>query len=298
MDLDEFIIAIFCEVDDLVSDLLSRTPEGRLRTRGPQPLLGDSEAIAIEIVGECLGLSQDKKIFQYFRRHYAHFFPGIARICRTTFVRQTANLWSVKRHIWQNLVDRIQRWEDVSIIDSMPLPVCRFPRAPRCKRFRGEAGFGKDHVICQTFYGFRLHAIVQYPGVIREVAIEPANISELAVLPDLANKLRGCLLGDRNYWSPKSFELLKQQELTLIAPYRSAKKDPFPKFSRSISKARYLIDTVFGQLSERFDIKRIWARDAWHLISRLARKLLGHTLMILFAQRDGKEPLQFAKSVI
>lgn len=282
----------------MVSDFLARTPEGRLRTRGPQPLLRDSEAIATEIVGECLGLSQDKKIFEYFRRHCAHFFPGIAGICRTTFVRQAANLWSVKRHIRQNLVYRIPRREDVSIIDSMPLPVCKFPRAPRCKQFRGEAGFGKDHVIRQTFYGFRLHAIVQYPGVIREVAIEPANISELAVLPDLANKLRGCLLGDRNYWPPKSFAPLKQQELTVIVPYRSAKADPFPKFGRSVSKARYLIDTVFGQLAERFDVKRIWARDAWHLISRLVRKLLGHTLMILFAQRNGKGPLQFAKAVI
>src|SRR3954453_22491673 len=47
-----------------------------------------------------------------------------------------------------------------ALVDSMPLPACLFARAYRCKRFRGEAAFGKDTLLKQTFYGFRIHARV------------------------------------------------------------------------------------------------------------------------------------------
>ncbi|HKQ08695.1 MAG TPA: hypothetical protein VJ464_26475 [Blastocatellia bacterium] len=32
-----------------------------------------------------------------------------------------------------------------ALLDSFPVPVCHFARAPRCKGFRGQAGFGKGH---------------------------------------------------------------------------------------------------------------------------------------------------------
>jgi hypothetical protein len=69
----------------------------RLRERGPLPKLADSEVITMEIVGTYLGLSQDQEVFDYFCRHSAQFFPEMARVDRTTFVRQAANLWAVER---------------------------------------------------------------------------------------------------------------------------------------------------------------------------------------------------------
>jgi hypothetical protein len=47
------------------------------------------------------------------------------------------------------------------------------------------------------------------------------------------------------------------------------------------SRVRYRIDTVFGQLVDRSTVRRVWARDLWHLSSRLLRKVLMHTLVIL-----------------
>ena len=44
----------------------------------------------------------------------------------------------------------------------------------------------------------------------------------------------------------------------------------------------YLIDTVFEQLTDRCQIKRVWARDRWHLSSRLLRMFLMHTVCIFF----------------
>ncbi len=67
----------------------------------------------------------------------------------------------------------------------------------------------------------------------------------------------------------------------LLAPYSSKKRDPNPKKSSFLSQLRYRIDTVFSQLTERYSIKRVRARDTWHLASRLLRKVLSHTVAFL-----------------
>jgi hypothetical protein len=72
MDLDTFITAVFCLVDDFVRDLCSRR---RLRQRGPAPVLADSEVLTIEAIGEFLGLDADRALHAHFRRHFAQPLP-------------------------------------------------------------------------------------------------------------------------------------------------------------------------------------------------------------------------------
>jgi hypothetical protein len=50
---------------------------------------------------------------------------------------------------------------------------------------------------------------------------------------------------------------------------------------------------VAAQLVERYHLKRIWARDAWHLTSRTLRKVLSHTLAVCLCLERGYPPLQF-----
>ncbi|MCH8870308.1 MAG: hypothetical protein IIC85_11400, partial [Chloroflexi bacterium] len=54
MDLDSFIITVFCLVDDAMKEILQGR---RLRQRGPNPTMADSEVLTMEVVGEYLGLS-------------------------------------------------------------------------------------------------------------------------------------------------------------------------------------------------------------------------------------------------
>jgi hypothetical protein len=95
-----------------------------------------------------------------------------------------------------------------AICDSMPLAACLFARAYRCRRFRGEATFGNDTLLRQTFYGFRVHVRVCWPGVITRISVAPANAHELSLLPELADFTSGIVVGDRNYHSPKTKEEL------------------------------------------------------------------------------------------
>src|SRR5689334_17097350 len=167
MDLETLIIVVFCVVDDLVRDLRR---ERRLRRRGPAPVLADSEVLTVEIVGESLGLGTDRGLHAYFRRHFGHLFPGLRRVHRTTFLRQAANLWVAKHALWRRLLAMTGHDPAAALIDSMPVPVCRFARAHRCRGFRGLAAFGHDPVAHQTYYGLRLHLRVAWPGVITAAA--------------------------------------------------------------------------------------------------------------------------------
>lgn len=289
MDLNTFIIAVFCLVDD---QLKGR----RIRQRGPTPKLSDAEVLTIEIVGEFLSIDTDKGIYLFFRRHYGEWFPALSEVHRTTFARQAANLWKLKECLWQEILPLAPHDSTFALCDSMPLPACLFARAYRCRRFRGEAAFGKDTLLKQTFYGFRMHARVCWPGVITRFSVAPANAHELCVLPEIAEGTSGLLLGDRNYHSPKTKEdLLAGMGIELVAPYSSKKRDPTPRKSAFLSRFRYRIDTVFSQLVERYCVKRVWARDLWHLTSRLLRKTLSHTVAFLLNHRAGNQPLQLAK---
>jgi|SRR5271165_1081464 len=294
MDLDTFIIAVFCLVDEAIPRV---TAGRRLRERGPAPTLADSEVLTMEVVGEYLGLVQDSALFAYFRQHYAHFFPTLSRLHRTTFVRQAANLWWLKERLWQEVLTQVPHDEHFAIIDSFPVPVCQFARAHRCRRFRAEAAYGKDTLVRQTFYGLRVHVRLEWPGLITRFVIAAANVHELSALPALTEATQGTLVGDRNYWSPKVAAEWQQHGVDLLAPYRTAKRDPHPRWSARLSRVRYRIDTVFGQLVDRCAVKRLWARDLWHLSNRLLRKVLMHTLAVLFNVDLGNPPLQLARVV-
>ena len=172
MDLDDFIITVFCVVDEAIPAVLDGQ---RLRQCGPAPHLADSEVITMEVVGEYLGLEQDSALFAYFRHHYAHFFPALRSVHRTTFVRQAANLWRLKERLWQHALGQLSHDATLALIDSFPLPVCQFARAHRCRRFRGEAAFGKDTLARQTFYGLRVHVRLEWPGVIARFCVAPAR---------------------------------------------------------------------------------------------------------------------------
>ena len=72
--------------------------------------------------------------------------------------------------------------------------------------------------------------------------------------------------------------------MDLQTPLRSNMKDSRPKyFVKRLMTIRRNVETVIGQLSERFSIQSIRAKDLWHLTAKLARKILAHTLCFFVA---------------
>ena len=95
MPVENFIVYVFIFTDNFLKNI------GKIRRSGPAPELTDSEVITMEIVGEFLGCGKgDKTIFDYFYQHWYNWFPKLN--CRTTFSRQSANLWKVKAFVSRN----------------------------------------------------------------------------------------------------------------------------------------------------------------------------------------------------
>jgi hypothetical protein len=133
--------------------------------------------------------------------------------------------------------------------------------------------------------------------VITRFAVTPVNVHDLMLLPALVGATSGFVVGDRNYWSPTLKAELAQGGLQLEAPFRKDSSDPWPEGSALLSGVRYRIDTTFGQLVDRYQIKRVWAKDSWHLHSRLLRKVLSHTLAVLLNQAQGNPSMQLARLI-
>jgi hypothetical protein len=287
----DLLLQVFCLIDDQLKAL--NLP--KLRRRGPRPTLTDSEVITIELVGEFWGLDRDTALLRHFRSYHQPEFPDLARVSRTTFARQAANLWRVKQRLQQRLADGLAAGQPVWLVDSLPVEACKFARARFCQRFGGTADYGYDHGVKRTFYGFRLHVRSTREGVIRAVVLAPARASEKAVLPELEPPAGTVGVADRGYYDPILRGRLAADGVRFLTPYLHKSKDPDPARAARLSAVRYRIETVQGQLAERYRIKRTWARDLWHLTHRIGRKVLSHTVMIWAAVTNLRPPLSFVE---
>lgn len=286
--IDEFIIAVFCCVDDL---LLAITGGQPLRSKGFAPTLSDSEVITMEIVAEYQGIDTDKGIWQYFQRHWQSWFPHLTS--RSTFTRQAANLWQYKERLQKSLATQLGAFQDdLHLVDGIPIPLCCFSRAPHCRSFQGQANYGYCAAKKQTYYGFHGHLLMSSTGVITGFTLTPANGSEREALWEMVGSIEGLLIGDKGYLCQTLRQDLRNQGLELETALRSNMNDTRgAQYLRLLKRTRRLIETVIGQLTERFHIEKVWARDLWHLTSRLNRKILAHTVCC-WLNRNSSEPLQ------
>jgi hypothetical protein len=301
MTFDDYLLHLFYLVDSELEALKLELKRPRLRSRGPQPRLHDSEVITMELAGEFMGVDTDEGIYAFFRRYHRSEFPKLACVDRTTFTRQAANLWRVKQLLHERVLRLLPSADPVDgqvlwVLDSFPLRVCRFRRAPGHKLFGGLAAYGRDPTDGGRegrFYGFRVHLRTCDRGFCAAATLAPGNVTDLPLARELAPTGGGVGLGDRNYWGPDGQrQLLEHNSFRLLAPFRKKGHDPWPQRSKLLSRLRQIIEPVIGQLAVRFNCQTTWTRDLWHLTSRLARKLLSHTTAVLLNWRDGNPPLK------
>lgn len=288
--IDEFIIAVFCCVDELLPEVSQGQP---IRHGGFAPALSDAAVLTMEIVGEYPGIATDKGIWQYFLQHWLAWFPGLSS--RTSLTRQAANLGQYKALIQQRLAARLGAFSDpVHLIDGLPIPICEFRRANFCRSFQREASYGYCASKGKTYYGFHGHLTLSVTGVITGFCLTPAAVDEREALWDTVSQIHGLLIGDKGYISePLKAELLREG-IDLQTQLRDNLKAPRPSWwLKLLKRVRRRVETVIGQWAGRFTIERVWARDRWHLSARLNRKLLAHTVC-RWLNRAHPNPLSFA----
>jgi hypothetical protein len=184
--------------------------------------------------------------------------------------------------------------DPIHLIDGLPIPVCRFKRANSSRVFRGEAAYGYCAAKDELYYGFHGNLLISSCGICTAFTLTPANADEREALWELVPGIAGLLIGDKGYISQLLKDDLLQCGIDLQTVLRANMHDDRPKWwLKTLLSTRRRVETVIGQLAERFHIEKVRARDLWHQTSRLVRKLLSHTVAVFINQTLQREPLQF-----
>ena len=277
-DLKDIITVIFVLIDDIYQEVTPTHIKERRNIK--DAILSDSEIITISIVGEILTIDSEKAWLGFCEKNLKDLFP---RLCdRTRFNRTRRALHAVIEEIRNKLTTVLgYRNESVRIVDSIPIPVCKFGRAHFHKTFKVDASYGRCASKKETYFGFKLHALTTVDGFITDFVLTPANVDDREAIWDLADTYKYIIIiGDKGYISKTlSPELKSEKGIHLIFMKRDNCKDPHPKWLRQkIFKLRRRIETSFSQLTEQLNLNKVLAKSLWGLISRLRTKILAHNL--------------------
>jgi len=255
--------------------------KGNVSKVGRKPKFSDVEVIALSLLAECHMINSENYLFQKLNK----FKPLIPHLIdRSNFNRRRRKLSYYTEIVRRYLVEKLTFGEDTFVIDSMPLPICRFSRAKRlkiCKQQNESApAFGFCAAQGLTFFGYKLHSISSLDGVITHFDLSKAHVADINFLNDVKEHYAQCLLlGDKAYLSdPMQTELFEDYGLLLNTPKRINQKN-YIKQPVVFRKVRKRIETIFSQLCDQFKIQQNYAKSFYGLAMRILAKITGYTLL-------------------
>lgn len=279
---EDFILLVYTIIDDLYHQFVPSSVSQRRNVDTAK--MSDSEIITLSICGELAGIDSENAWYSFVKRNYRHLFP---RLCsRTRFNRTRRALLQVTELLRQKLTHSFPiPTSRYFVIDSFPLPVCKFGRARYCRSFRVDgANYGKCPSKKETYFGFKVHALITIEGYITAFEITPASVDDREGLRDFAeNHLCLTVLGDKGYTGEQLWEDMQEKGICLMSLKPSNHKNNWPKEVRQvIFRFRRRIETVFSQLSEQLNAEKVLAKGFRGLCTRLQNKILGHNLCMAF----------------
>ena len=195
---EDFILTVYVVIDDLYQQFAPSEVTKRRHVLDAK--LSDSEVITISICGELAGVDSENAWFSFVKRNYRHLFPNLCSRSRFNRTRrallQTTDLLRQKMSSVFNIP-----FSKYFVIDSFPLAVCKFGRARYCRSFRGYgADYGKCPSKKETYFGYKVHAMITLEGYITAFEITSASIDDREGLRDLVENQSGLvILGDKGY---------------------------------------------------------------------------------------------------
>ena len=263
--------------------------------------LSDSEIITISICGELAGIDSENSWYNFVKKNYRYLFPDLC--CRSKFNRKRRDLLQVTELIREKLFQFFNvDSKDYYIVDSFPLEVCKFGRAHFCHSFRSDgANYGKCPSKKETYFGFKVHALITLDGFITTFDITPASTDDREGLRDLmGEQYTLSVIGDKGYVGEQLREDMQDCNIRLLALKRNNSKIQWSKpFRQMIFKFRRRVETVFSQLSQQLNAERVLAKTFRGLCTRLVNKVLAYDLALLINKLFySQQPLACIKHLV
>jgi hypothetical protein len=144
----------------------------------------------------------------------------------------------------------------LAFVDATALPVCAIQRERDHKSHAAYASKGMGSL--GWFYGLKLHCVLSQDGELLRYWLSTGRTHDTQPLFDenFLRGLRGCLVGDCGYRvSPqRRAALAKPEDLVLIARPAGVADEQLPWPLRSLFRARWRIETAFGELKEHLGL--------------------------------------------
>lgn len=288
-DLKDFVTVAYIIIDDIYQEVTPTHIAKRCNIK--DSILSDSEIITISIVGELLTIDSENAWFNFCKKNLRDLFP---KLCdRSRFNRTRRNLHAVIEEIRKKISSLTELAEQpYRIIDSIPIPVCKFGRARFHKTFKGHgATYGKCPAKKETYLGYKLHMLTTLDGLVTDYVITPANTDDRAAVWDLVDSYDNItMLGDKGYTKADLNADLKSEKGIELPVQKSNSKVQFPKSIRHlIFKLRRRIETTASQLTQQLNIEQVLAKSFWGLQTRIKTKLLAYNLCYYINKLIGQD---------
>ena len=128
------------------------------------------------------------------------------------------------------------------------------------------------------FFGFKLHLAVNDQGELLACSLTPGNVDDRAPVPQMVQRLRGKLIGDRGYISAPLTALLFEQGLQLITRLRKNMKNHLMHLSdKLLVRKRAIIESIIDQLKNISQIEHSRHRSPTNFVVHLIAGLLAYS---------------------
>jgi hypothetical protein len=291
------LTTIYTIVDDAMKG--SAVIQKIVNRPGTVPNLSDSEVVTIALYQELIGEPREDHFFRLHQEQLRAYFPGLNE--RSRYNRRKRDLWSVilaVRMSLQIVLDALQL-EETATIDSVPVPCVAYKRGKHGSDFAGKADYGVCSSKAMKYFGFKLHTIVSFTGVVMSFLLTPANRYDnqpvVELLDSFSHHLK-CLLGDGAYNDAPLQRFLEQyRSVQLLAPTKAKQESQrSPETQKQLNRLRLICETVNAQLQEQLHLSKHYAKSTWGAMTRIAAKLTAHSVGMMVNHLLGRPLLRLA----
>lgn len=128
---------------------------GNIPKTGKQPKFSDVEVITLSILAESLSIDSENLLFKKLVSDYHDKIPNL--IDRSQYNRRRRSLTPYIDYVHKSITDQLVS-DDTFVLDSMPIEICRLPRAKRLKICKEHEETAPEHGYCASqksyYYGY------------------------------------------------------------------------------------------------------------------------------------------------
>lgn len=257
-----------------------------------QPKMSDCEIVALSLCSEALSIDSENLFWKKLKVEYSSDFAHL--IDRSNYNKRRRRLQHFITLLNERMANQFNEFEDVFIVDSIPIPIVQLARERRskiCKTdFETAPDKGYSAVSKSYYYGYKLHLSTTLSGTFMSMDISKASVHDAHFLNNIkySGMNNATLLGDKGYLSSQyQLDLFESCNIQLKTPMR-CNQNNYQNYPFIYRKCRKRIETIFSQLCDQFMLKRNYAKSFNGLITRIKSKLTALTVLQLINKLNNK----------